>query len=420
MKRSIRLLVFFAGLVLLTAALVRAEALWETSLSTEGFDALRVTDTEAEKCSSVSVNVPADQLAAPDVDVFFFEALRLPDVLANEQKDAYASVEINETDLGKLQTSLFSCVESTCWRSVHVPATALNPGANTLRVCAKASEKVPFVEISPASRFGIYRLADFSDESSFSIEASANNPVIGQTVDITYHVTNNGHAQGEFSIERAVNTAVALDKPYYRVVQGQSFVQNAKLGPGQSQEFVHSIKVKALGDLTLPPAIIHWTQTLADGTILHLSRTSNQPTISIREPDRKLEGFAIHSEQTLATQKPVTIELQMKNTGHDPLYNLLVNFKGQEGLEIKNVSSNAIEELLPGQTAKISLVVLAANPGTLTLDCDAAFLDLGTSQNACPGTSLTFKDEGFSPLVIGSAILVVLSIGIYAYFYFVP
>ncbi len=404
------------GILLVLGLSAAGQTVLEQPFLQSGFERLATTAGEPETCRLLNVSI-----ANPpsDADVFVFLSVAIPEVDVRLQKGAGTRVSWNGKDLGTQDTKDLFCDEGQCRRSLFVPPTAWQTGANLVEVCAKASESVPRVELLPESTWGFYRLADFSQADSFIMRTSQTNPVIGQTVRITYAVKNNGHAPGRISIDRAVRTAKALDKPYYRVVEGQSFVEDEIIEPGQTREFEHAINVRITGPLSLPPAVIHWQQDTGTMT-LDLTATSNQPMLDVREPDRSVEAFYQFAADELVSGQPANVTLHVRNSGDDPLYNMVLEPVAQTGLEITSTANATIDELLPGQTHQTRLVVRARESGDYSIRCDVQFLDLGLSDPLCKPSTLAFRDKGLPPLVIASAILLVLSLGIYAYFSLVP
>ncbi|MHC1586741.1 MAG: COG1361 family protein [Candidatus Hecatellaceae archaeon] len=174
-------------------------------------------------------------------------------------------------------------------------------------------------------------------------------------ISVTVTVTN----EGSLPI-RSLKVADSLPEGY-NLASGETQGEIEALGPGDSYTLTYKIAVARFESVELPPAS-------ASYSFLHLkfTQTSNPVKLTIPPPSLTVKKTLL-AERALQSE-PLKIQVEVKNEGAAPIYNLKIVDSLPEGFNLKEGNLTLkVEALEPGGKAAFSYVAEPSIDGVYTL-----------------------------------------------------
>ncbi len=392
------LIAFFAFLLLPAAF---GETIFERSFSEMGYEPFLVEGAQKTGCQEVKFIFPEFGVEGK---IYHIASVGL--VLGPIQEGkADVNVSLNNSQIAGLAMQDFKCSEGLCWERVGLPEDKLTREENSLQVCMKTGNSITSILLSSDSKVGLYKAADFLDESAFRMLPEKTSLVIGEKIEIKIVLHNQG-SDGTFA-EIQYARPLAEDKNAFSVVEGDNYFTGF-VEAGEQVEISYVVKPRLAVPMTLPPAIVYYENQFGEQE----SKFSNLVTLDVREPERKIEAFIVKEEEAALVGQPIEMRLAVKNIGSDPLYDLSVELQADLSISQQEKEIAAIQ---PKETRFLPFTVSSLEAGKFPIGCTVTYLDLNVSESHCQNSFALFSQPGIGLEIYAGLALVAIAVIVYLY-----
>ncbi len=359
-----------------------SETLFERSFGEMGYEAMLVEGPQKSQCQKISFVFPE---VGAEGEKYEIASIGLEFGPVAEGK-ADVNVSLNGTLIAELGLEDFKCTGQKCWERLLLPKELLENGENSLKTCLKTGNSITSMKLLNGSKVGIYKIADFSAEDAFKIEAEKTRLVRGEKTRINILLHNQGSGSALARIEYA--RPIAEDKNAFWIVEGDAYFDGI-VEPGQTVEISYVVKPRFSTQMTLPPAIVYYENEFGETE----QKFGNLVVLRVREPERKIEAFIVKKEGQAFIGQNLEMQLAVKNVGNDPLYELSIETDG-----IPSISQGVTEiaELGPKETVYLPLAVSSQEAGKFSVGCTITYHDLDLSEASCKKSFVEFKEQEVS------------------------
>jgi len=385
-----------------------AETLFERSLGEMGYSDFTIDGPQETACTQIEFIFPSD-LNVFSGQNYAILSLNM-DFFPTASENSHIDLNINNRQTERTKTTEFRCSEGKCWERIWIPKAYLSAKntQNTIDMCIRTSNTTQKIILSADSKIGVYKTAVFSEAEGFLTTAEKKDLVIGETTKIKVILHNSGSVAAQAEIKYA--RPIAEEKEAFAFIEGKAEAK-ATVGPGEDLAIEYTIKPRVLESITLPPAVAYFENEFGEEEIIF----SSLETIRVREPEKKIEAFISKTRETEILGQTAIMQLNIKNKGKDPLYNLTAELELPKELRIFGEKTQNIEFIGPGETKKLEFTAIASSAGEFEIGCKISYIDLNFSESRCQNTEIIFEQEQI-PIEVIAAIILVL-IGLVAYVY---
>ncbi len=295
---------------------------------------------------------------------------------------------------------------------------------NDLRICAASSFETTKIEILSDSKIGYYLKPDFEKPEAFELHVNEPSPRVLEEFTVTATLRNFGSEPANVLLKYRKDS-LEKETPETELLKGQTQVTGvipackiraadaSCTQPGEV-EFNYQLRPKLVGPISLLPSTVEFENPFGEIVLVE----SDRPTIWIVEPEIKIKPFiSVEKEQFISGEK-ANARLLITNEGHNPLYNLYVRLDSGSLAMLKGTPAETIEIILPNETISREFMLSTVDRGTFGLGCSIDYLDYNVMQSRCENVALEFKNPSIDITIAAAFVLVLISVGIYAYLHF--
>lgn len=295
---------------------------------------------------------------------------------------------------------------------------------NSLRVCAASSFETTKVEILNDSKIGYYTKPDFEKEGAFELHVNEPAPRVFEEFTVTAVLRNFGSEPANVLLKYRKDS-LEKETPETELLKGTTQVRGvipacktraqdtSCTAPGEV-EFNYQLRPKLVGPISLLPSTVEFENPFGENTLVE----STRPTIWIVEPEIKIKPFIQVEKDQFTSGEKAKAKLLITNEGHNPLYNLYARLDSGSLAMLKGMPAETIEIILPNETISREFTLSTVDAGTFNLGCSIDYLDYNIVQSKCENVALEFKNPSIDITIAAAFVLVLISVGIYAYLHF--
>ena len=403
---------FTAAIFLLAIGIASAKSpftLGETFYITDfqdiGYNDFVVEGANKRGCMEVKFIFPDDKNKTKELFPLLYLAATFEPVAKG---DARVEIKINDFNITTFGPSQADCSESRpshCNKLIFLPKENLREETNRAEICLQTSNTITKISISKSGS-----LLALHTSPKFLIETipEKREIVLGETLKVRLVARNTGSANGMVEFKRT--REVAEDKNAFRVVDGDTSWEGI-LEPSQRQEIVYTIKPKAAGPLSLPPAVLTTRNIVGEKETLF----SEPVMLLVRLPEKAIEAQVIKKRETARVNEKTGITIVVKNRTEQKIENVLVglltDLEGAGGTE-KTIA------LQPNQAQNIEFFVTARKAGTASIGCNVKYSDARLVNVDCEKQNIVFEEQTIPALVIIGLFFIAIAITAYAYIHY--
>lgn len=394
---------FVAFVAILLLPIAFGETLSERSFAEMGYESFLVEGPQETGCQEVIFIYPED-IAVEDREIYPVASIGIEFGPIQEGKTD-VNLSLNQQPVASLSTEDFKCREELCWERLSLPKQFLEEEENSLVVCMGTGNSIMNMLLSNESRIGLYKAADFLDESAFVTRAEKTELVIGEktTINIVLHNQGSDSAFAEIKFARPL----AEDKNAFSVVEGDAYFTGI-VGAGEQAKISYVLKPRISATMTLPPAIVYYENEFGELE----SKFGNLVTLNVRQPERKIEAFIVKEEETVLIGQPIEVQLGIKNVGSDPLYDLSVEIEGDVSI---SQQKTLIESIKPKETKYLPFTLSGTETGKFAIGCTISYIDQNLSESFCQQSFVEFRQQEIGPEIYAAIFLVAIAVIVYIY-----
>ncbi len=395
--------IFLALLMLFSVPVVSGETVFERSFGEMGYESLLVEGPRQTECFEAEFLYPKD-IAVESDEIYPIASIGMEIGPVQEGK-IDVNAFLNSKEIANLTLEDFKCSEEKCWERLALPKDLLLEEENSLQICLGTGNSITSIMLDKNSGIGLYKAADFSEESAFSTAAEKTDLVKGEKTTIKILLHNLGSAATNVKVEFA--RPLAEDKNAFSVVEGNTYY-TGEIAPDQEIKLEYVVKPRRAVHMTLPPAIVYFENPFGETE----SKFSNLVELNVREPERKIEAFVVKEEETSSIGSPIEMKLAVKNVGNDPLYSLSTSIESEA--EISQLEKT-IEVLQPKETKYLQFSINSSKPGKFPIGCTITYTDANVSESKCQNSFAEFVQPEINPIIYIAIAFIIIAIGIYLY-----
>jgi len=391
-----------ALLALFFAGFSNGETVFERSFNEMGYESLLVEGPGQKGCTQITFIFPEGQVESNGIYPIASIAVEFSPI---QEGKADLNVLLNNSNIAKLAAKDFKCNESICWERVWLPKRLLKEEENSLQVCMQTGNSITRMILSDESKIGLYKTAYFGGKNDFQMVAEKTSLVIGEktTISIILHNEGSDLAAAEIKFARPL----AEDKNAFSVVEGDTYFRGI-VKAGEKIEISYVVKPRIAATMTLPPAIVYYENEFFEQESIF----SNQVTLNVREPERKVEAFIVKNIESALVGQPMQMMVAIKNVGRDPVYDLSVDMQGSMDL---SQDETEIGTLLPKETKYLPFTAMGSIAGNYPIGCTVTYKDANIVESKCPGSFVEIMQQGISPAIYMGIILIGVALIAYIY-----
>lgn len=400
--------------LVLSAGFATGATLRENSLGALGYSDFIVSGADRNVCTEYAFVKPADmnRMAYP---VLSIHAQFAP----VESGGADVSVYLNndENAVSVMRADKFT----NGWARFNLPWELLEE-KNTVKVCARTSFTTTEIKVLKDSVLGYYMKPDFERKGAFTKMIEVKTPKPGQVFEIKMRLFNYGSEGAK--VKMLYRRSVLEERlPELVFVKGDTTFE-ATIPPCISRDadancivpsevgFSYFAMAKKAEQMTLLPAILNYENVFGE----NVEQESNRQTITVVQPEIRVKAFLLVEGNAQKVGEAGKATLGVKNEGIDTLYNISAVVLPQQGLQIEGNGRAAISSIAPGETKYVDFSLGAGQAGSYGLGCRLSYLDYNAVETECSTANVIYEAAGIDPALIGAGVLLLVAIGVYAYF----
>ncbi|MFH1225218.1 MAG: hypothetical protein V1676_05440 [Candidatus Diapherotrites archaeon] len=398
----------------LSAGFAAGATLKENGLDSLGYSDFIVSGADRNVCTEYAFIKPADlnRMAYP---VLSIHAQFSP----VESAGADISVYLNndENAVAVVRADKFT----NGWARFDLPWELLEE-KNTAKVCARTSYTTTEIKVLKDSLLGYYFKPDFGRVGAFTKMIVPKTPKPGQEFEVRVRLFNYG-SEGAKAELKYVRNALEDRLPELMFVKGDTGF-SGEIGPCVTRSedancivpaeagFGYLVRAKKPQQMTLLPAILRYENVFGET----VERESNRQTITVVQPEIRVRAFLLVDGDAQKAGAASKATLGVKNEGIDTLYNISAVVLPQQGLQVEGNGRAAISSIAPGETKYTDFSLTAGQAGNYGLGCRLGYLDYNAVETECSTANVIYEAVGIDPALIGAGVLLLVAIGVYAYF----
>ncbi|HLC92782.1 MAG TPA: hypothetical protein VJH23_03670 [archaeon] len=393
-------LVFFSYIT--SAAVVQ-----EFTFHDQGYQDFYISGVNVHKCTNF------DFIYSGDINAEMFQIISLNANLAPVPKsNAKINVLFNTQKIAELTYADF---QNGVVR-IPVPQGLLKEN-NSVTVCGQTSYTVNAITVFADSKFGVYTGAYFPQEKGFKMDLDTYAPYVGVPFKITSVARNFGTEDATVSLsyrkaelERAAPEVSVLDGITSKSGTVPKCSERDALGncakPGELSISYFIVAHKAV-PFTLLPSVMAFTNVFGEEERM----LTNRPDLGAVEPPHKISVKVALDNDKLYTGGSIPLKITVQNISKENVSSVAIT--PLTGLEVTGEKSKSIGTLEPNASQDVVFSVKGLSAGNYELGCAAEY---ESRLLECETTTVTLQ-KGIGIEIIGSAILALISLGVFAYFY---
>lgn len=280
-------------------------------------------------------------------------------------------------------------------------------GANQIKICPQTSGSITRIKIAPDTRFGLYRMPYFNP-LHFTKTIDRENPIVGQEAMISIKAKNTGSEDASVKIEFR-----DLELRVLQITRGDSDFDGV-IKAGQEITLTYFVKPRFAAHMTPVSAKLTYTDVFGETVVVK----STRPQFQVIEQPFSVTGLLIAPQKSARPHESIPLQLSVKNTGENELFNVSVSLKNVKDLT-QSPSSWEISSIKGGETKILSTQISSEKEGKFTLSC-VIESEAGSQSVSCDQINVSFENETQNPALLLIVGLLVIGALIYAYIYHVP
>ena len=289
---------------------------------------------------------------------------------------------------------------------------------NVFRVCAKTSYSINKIGILADSYFGVYSMPYFSKINGFKLKPETYRPFENDPFDIEIVALNSGSEDVEITIKyRKDQLEEYLEE--ISVLKGETsktgiipkckeYANNECSVPGEFKQIYTVVANKAV-PMTLLPATMEYTNIFGE----KVNMLTDRPSIEAIIREHEISGQIILSSDSINAGEKITAKIKLKNQGKTKINNLKTEIKS--GLEIIGENSKEISSIDPGKEETVIFEATGITAGNYVVGCEIFYNEKSFS---CTEADLIVKTEKIKTEILAGIGFLIVSLAVFAYFYF--
>ncbi len=394
--------------LILFSCITAASIVQEFSFKNQGYQDFYIKDMNVEQCKSF------DFIYTGEVNGKTFQIISLKSGITQIPKStAKITVFFNGAQVAELVQNDFS----DGLARITLPEAVMKEN-NTIKICGETSENANTIKIFADSKFGVYSGAYFPQGRGYEMQLETYAPYVGVPFKITAVARNFGTEDAQVSLsyrkaelERAAPEVSVLDGETSKngiVPKCSKWDSRGNCSaPGEFSISYFIVAHKAV-PFTLLPSVMRFTNVFGEGQ----SMLTNRPDLGAVEPPHKISVKVALDNDKLYTGESIPLKITVQNTSKENVQGIVVIPK--TGLEVAGESAKTLGALSPTQSEDAIFRVKGLAAGNYVLGCTAEY---GSRTLECETTTVTLQ-KGIGIEVISSIVLALISLAVFAYFYF--
>lgn len=377
----------------------------EQSFKDSGYPDFFVEGANKRLCNEYVFVKP--QMASDEYPLLSLKAEFMP---VKEGK-AEIDVFLNGERLSRLTAESFYCSDSGCWARLNIEKEKILE-ENRAAVCMETGNSITKIKLTNESKIGGYRMPVFLLKD-FVKSVDNQRPFVGNTVNVKVSLKNSGSREANVEL-RHVRSIVeeTIEKPEIQEIGNTYFFGAIK--PGETRELNYKVKFTKAEPLSLPPAIVYYTNIFGEPQQLF----SDVTDIIVLEHESTLKPEII-AEQLNEVGRLAKVTIAVKNQSLQAVSNAELAIQLPAGIQLaEGNEKQTITSIQPQEIKYFDYVVTAGNEGSFELGCRMTYITASVESPECGKTLIFFKQPAINPLVIGAVILTLLGVMIYFYLYY--